>query len=215
MAFCVSCGQQAPEAANFCPACGHRSAAPEVLPSMAPPPIEIPTEALAPFGRRIGAWGINAVIVYGVLLLGPSQVIVTTTPEPTYLDPSPDAPALAVLLMAAAVLAAGAYYVFFEGTEAGQTPGMKVLGLRVVRDRDGRPLGFRKSVIRLLGVITNLCGIGLLVALKDKRRRTLRDQVSGTVVVRASAYPLRDWPRATIVDGGRVPGSGRRGGPSR
>ena len=77
----------------------------------------------------------------------------------------------------------GAYFVFFWST-AGQTPGMRALGLRVVAAEGGWPRVGR-SVVRYLVAVLTLAplGIGLVTVLFDERRRAVYDFAAGTVVV--------------------------------
>lgn len=68
----------------------------------------------------------------------------------------------------------------------GQTPGMRVLGIRLVRDSDGQLLGGGLGIVRgichLLDAIP--CLIGYLWPLWDSKRQTFADKIMGTVVVR-------------------------------
>src|SRR5262249_58314605 len=76
----------------------------------------------------------------------------------------------------------GAYLVFFWHV-TGQTPGMRLMSLRVV-DRQGGRLRFWRSLVRLIGLglaIVPLCA-GFLPVLFDRQRRALQDFIAGTVV---------------------------------
>ena len=77
----------------------------------------------------------------------------------------------------------GCYFVFFWST-AGQTPGMRLMGLRVLDPSGGHP-GVVRSSVRLVGLV--LCIIplfaGFLTVLVDDRRRGLHDFLARTVVV--------------------------------
>ncbi len=75
-----------------------------------------------------------------------------------------------------------AYFVLFWST-AGQTPGMRLLRLRVVRG-DGAPSVWR-SFVRLVGLALAIipCFAGFVPVLFDGRRRALQDYMAGTVVV--------------------------------
>jgi uncharacterized RDD family membrane protein YckC len=78
------------------------------------------------------------------------------------------------------------YYVFFETVWNGQTPGKRVVGLRVVRI-DGRPIGFSqaaiRNVVRVLDSLPVYYAIGVLVMFLNKSQRRLGDLAAGTVVV--------------------------------
>jgi uncharacterized RDD family membrane protein YckC len=75
------------------------------------------------------------------------------------------------------------YFVFFWST-AGQTPGMRLMALRVLDPAGAHP-GVVRSTVRLIGLV--LCIIplfaGFLPVLVDDRRRGLHDMLAGTVVV--------------------------------
>ncbi len=75
------------------------------------------------------------------------------------------------------------YHVSFW-TITGQTPGMALLGLRVLR-ADGGKVGLLVALKRFIGLVLTVLtlGIGFLMLLVTKRRRALDDLVAGTVVV--------------------------------
>jgi uncharacterized RDD family membrane protein YckC len=97
-------------------------------------------------------------------------------------DPRP-APVVGAVIAVAGLLAEVAYFTGFWST-AGQTPGMRLLGLRVV-DGDGSAPGFGRSLVRLFGLIVAILLLftGFLPVLVDDRRRALQDFLAGTVVV--------------------------------
>jgi uncharacterized RDD family membrane protein YckC len=77
------------------------------------------------------------------------------------------------------------YFVLFW-TLAGETPGMRLMALRV-RNAAGDPPGFGKALVRFAGLLLAaipLCA-GFLPILFDERRRGLQDMLAGTVVVYA------------------------------
>ena len=81
------------------------------------------------------------------------------------------------------LLLVGAYFAFFW-TLSGQTPGMRLMGLRVI-DGHGRPPGLLRSCVRFAALIVAIIPMfaGLLPILFDARRRGLQDFVAHTVVV--------------------------------
>jgi uncharacterized RDD family membrane protein YckC len=87
---------------------------------------------------------------------------------------------LAAIAWAAVV---GFYFILFWST-TGQTPGMRLMGLRVLDPGGGHP-GIPRSFVRLIGLA--LCIIplfaGFLPVLVDDRRRGCHDMLAGTVVV--------------------------------
>jgi uncharacterized RDD family membrane protein YckC len=93
----------------------------------------------------------------------------------------------ATLAGAGWVLFVGGYFVLFWAT-VGQTPGMRMLGLRVTRE-DGAPPQAGRSLLRFAAALLAIAplGAGFLPVLFDGRRRALQDFVARTVVVRADA----------------------------
>jgi uncharacterized RDD family membrane protein YckC len=77
-----------------------------------------------------------------------------------------------------------AFYCTLFWALAGRTPGMTVLGLRVVRF-DGGPVGWTAALIR--AVLLAFFPIGALWLLVDRRRQGLQDKVARTTVLRLSS----------------------------
>lgn len=79
------------------------------------------------------------------------------------------------------------YYIAFELAWSGQTPGKRLLGLRVVRE-GGRPITFLaaaiRNVVRLADFLPLMYGLGVVVMFADRRARRLGDFAAGTLVVR-------------------------------
>jgi uncharacterized RDD family membrane protein YckC len=74
------------------------------------------------------------------------------------------------------------YFVSFW-TATGQTPGMRIMRLRVIT-RAGRPPSLWRSLVRLVGLVLAILPLfaGFLPVLVDARRRALQDFLAGTVV---------------------------------
>ncbi len=87
------------------------------------------------------------------------------------------------------------YFIFFEKMWNGQTPGKRMLGIRVVRD-GGYPVELADAVIRnLIRIVEQLLGfycisaISMLLSSENKR---LGDYAAGTIVVRDRGFEVRD-----------------------
>jgi uncharacterized RDD family membrane protein YckC len=66
------------------------------------------------------------------------------------------------------------------------TPGMLLLGCRVVRGDNGKHLSLAQSLARCAGLWLGLAclGIGVLWSIWDRRHQGLHDKLVGSVVVR-------------------------------
>jgi uncharacterized RDD family membrane protein YckC len=72
-------------------------------------------------------------------------------------------------------------------SHGGQTPGMKMLRIKVVRDADGGPVTVGAAILRLIGfwVSQVVFYIGFIWIFIDKRKRGWQDLIGGTIVVTA------------------------------
>jgi len=100
--------------------------------------------------------------------------------------------ALTVALAAAYVVWLVGYFAFFWST-TGQTPGCRVMHIRVV-DASGRgTIGVGRGIVRFAGIVLATIPLlaGFVIMLWDPRRRCLQDRIARTVVVHAQ-------PRAVV-----------------
>ncbi|HET6405964.1 MAG TPA: RDD family protein [Candidatus Thermoplasmatota archaeon] len=170
-------------------------------------PLARPVERVL-FGRRLGAYAIDMVLVFiGIVLVHQAldfllewHMGVTVGPENAAAEGELDGtiwfpwgfhdPSLSLPLQGVFALASGAVLLgYFAWTEArdGRTPGKRALELQVMRT-DGAPVTFREAFLRnavklsppllLLDVV-----VMLLAFAKDKQR--VSDRIAGTIVVRA------------------------------
>jgi uncharacterized RDD family membrane protein YckC len=99
-----------------------------------------------------------------------------------------------VLAACAWAAVVGTYFVLFW-TTAGQTPGMRLMGVKLMT-ADGRAPSVPRSIVRLIGLGLAIVPLflGFVPALLDARRRALQDFLAGTVVLYAHAeLPAPDW----------------------
>jgi uncharacterized RDD family membrane protein YckC len=104
-------------------------------------------------------------------------------------DPSGvSTPALAV--GAGVWLVAGAMYLLLFWSLAGQTPGMRFLGVAIEAD-GSRVLGLGRAVRRLVGFVLSWIpfGLGFIGILLGDRRRGLQDVIAGTEVAYVEPHP--------------------------
>jgi uncharacterized RDD family membrane protein YckC len=77
----------------------------------------------------------------------------------------------------------GLYQLYFAGM-AGQTPGMRLVGIRLISVR-GTPPGPGRGMLRLLALAISVlpAGLGWLWALFDREHRALHDHLAGTYLI--------------------------------
>ncbi|MDQ3634792.1 MAG: RDD family protein [Acidobacteriota bacterium] len=100
---------------------------------------------------------------------------------------------IAIMIIVLFLLFAG-YFIFFEWLWNGQTPGKRLLKLRVIRE-DGRPITLWEAMARNLlrifdaipGFIVPIYSIGLIVIFLSGRDQRVGDIFAGTVVIRERA----------------------------
>lgn len=89
-------------------------------------------------------------------------------------------------LIFAGFLIYAAYFAFFEALWNGQTPGKRLIQLRVMKD-DGRPIGpfdsVARNLVRLVDQLPGIYAVGIIAVLFSRQSKRLGDQVAGTVVV--------------------------------
>jgi uncharacterized RDD family membrane protein YckC len=91
------------------------------------------------------------------------------------------------------------YFVLFW-TLAGETPGMRLMALRV-SNRAGDPPRLGQALLRLVGMILAAIPFfaGYLLILIDEHRRGLHDMLAGTVVVYAPKSRVPTSPPAAAI----------------
>jgi uncharacterized RDD family membrane protein YckC len=131
-------------------------------------------------GERLIAYIVDSLIISGLVIL----VLIVGAVVFAAL------PALAVAIWIVGCVAVVIVYFPYFWLKNGQTPGLKLFHMRVVRDSDGGPIGFGAAILRLIGlyVIDGLVFyIGFVWIFIDKRKRCWHDLLAGTVVVKKLA----------------------------
>jgi uncharacterized RDD family membrane protein YckC len=178
-----------------------RRALARVHPGTAPPIDE--ADIYAGLVTRSLAFAMDALIINAVALL--TGVVVGLCLSILHLPKEVDI-VLAAIGGAVWVLWTIAYFAFFWSS-TGQTPGNRVMCIRVVDGRGGDALKPRRALLRfgalVVAAIPLLAGIWMM--LWDRRRRCLQDRVARTLVVyEPDEDPLE--PTARLLS---VPDSGR------
>ncbi len=130
------------------------------------------TGAKAGFWIRVGAYLIDVVIVLVVGSILNSILGV---------DPIAGANGLGQLISIVY------FVVFWSSTGGGQTLGMRILNLKVIKT-DGSELTLVQAVIRYVGLIISAIpfGIGLIWVAFDADKQGWHDKIAGTYVVKAT-----------------------------
>ncbi len=164
-------------------------------------PERVPLEfALASIGNRFLAVAIDHFIQYFTIILvawfflsiaGYTSSDVTDAPDKLLNDLPKWTLALTIIIL---FLIFAGYFIMFEWLWNGQTPGKRLMKLRVIRE-DGRPVTLWESIARNLlricdavpGFILPVYSIGLIVIFLSNRDQRVGDIFAGTVVVRERA----------------------------
>src|SRR4029079_1832658 len=153
--------------------------------------------ALASIGNRFLAVAIDHFIQYLSIILiawfflwiSNTSLGSTGTTADQWLE---EMPKWTVAIMIIAIfLVFASYFIVFEWLWNGQTPGKRIMKLRVIRD-DGRPITLWEAVARNLlrvfdaapGFFLPVYSVGLIVVFISGRDQRVGDLFAGTVVVR-------------------------------
>ncbi len=144
---------------------------------------------LAGIGNRVLAALIDTSITFGILLVigllywGASTVVGLLDMAEN--DRSLIINVLGMVAIFLVFIVNFGYYIFFEGTWQGQTPGKKIVSIRVI-ETNGQPVGWSGVVLRNLirTLDTGLAFVGLLPMIIDKNEKRFGDYAGGTIVVR-------------------------------
>jgi uncharacterized RDD family membrane protein YckC len=147
-----------------------------------PPPGALPP---TPPSGQLATWGLRAA---GYLVdLIPIVVIVVVG---TILASA----AHTFFILALAYLATFAYWIIqlVRQGNTGQTVGKKVVGLKLVGETSGAPVGVGTSIGRAFAhfVDSLICYIGWLFPLWDPKRQTIADKIVGSVVIVVPKEPF-------------------------
>ncbi|MER3430940.1 MAG: hypothetical protein C4324_07860 [Blastocatellia bacterium] len=146
--------------------------------------------SLASIGNRFIAVAIDHAIQFGSLiaviiifgLISPEAAVPDMSDLPNWL--------IATMIFLLFIIFVG-YFIFFEWFWSGQTPGKRLMKLRVIRE-DGRPVTLWEAAARNLlrgfdampGFIVPIYSVGLISAFASRRDQRIGDLFAGTVVVR-------------------------------
>jgi len=158
-----------------------------------PPPEEpgpAPGVEFAPHGPRLLAYILDVLLLGALVTVLAIVAGVVAFAGAAPIDPanplvSPAVIAFIVAMVLIVLAVTLAYFPWFWARR-GQTPGMRIFDLYVVRDSDGGPIDGGTALLRLLGYYASsaVFSLGFIWILIDKRRRGWHDLIAGTLVVR-------------------------------
>jgi len=156
------------------------SSAPAYWPSAPGPEGPAPGVFFAGYGARILGYIVDVIIVSVVVGLLSFVGILFSGGNNSGL--------IFTIMIGFSILVSVLYFPFFWQRD-GQTPGMQMFGIRVVRDQDGGPVDWLHAILRFIGYGINSIVFGLplgwLWVFVDKRRRGWMDLIGGTIVIKA------------------------------
>ena len=89
-----------------------------------------------------------------------------------------------------ALLAYGILQLVKEGN-TGQTIGKKIVGVRVLKEETGQPVGPGMAIVRQIAhFVDGICCVGYLFPLFDAKKQTFADKIMGTVVISVPKQPF-------------------------
>ena len=140
---------------------------------------------LASWGRRLAAILIDDLIILIPGAIGLGLFLAADSSNLTAL-----AVVGIVLVFASITVGQAVYFTILNGNERGQTYGKRLLGIRVIDEAAGGPIGYGRSFGRwaVPAVVNFFCGFFSIIdglwPLWDDRNQALHDKVAKSVVIR-------------------------------
>jgi uncharacterized RDD family membrane protein YckC len=95
------------------------------------------------------------------------------------------------------------YYMLFEILWSGQTPGKRLVGLRVLRE-NGYPIrpveAVIRNLVRIVDALPIFYAIGVITMLLNSRAKRLGDFAAGTIVVREGSHATFAMPDQVLAN---------------
>jgi uncharacterized RDD family membrane protein YckC len=154
-------------------------------PSQYPPPPGPPPGQLADWGQRALAYLVDAAFAVGLIIVGLILSAILGSASS----------ALGLLVGLIVYLASIVYWIIqlIKQGNTGQTIGKKIIGLKLLKEETGQPIGAGNSIVRAIAhfVDSLICYIGWLFPLWDPKRQTIADKIMGTLVITVPKQPFK------------------------
>lgn len=137
------------------------------------------TTTYATWIQRVGASLIDS------LITAPFSILAVTLGQET--DPVTKVPSFNAMYFVFLFLgiAVYGYNRWFLGGKTGQSWGKKLVGLKLVKEATGQPIGIGMAFVRdLLHIVDSICFIGYLFPLWDAKKQTISDKIVSTIVLK-------------------------------
>jgi uncharacterized RDD family membrane protein YckC len=159
--------------------------------------VALPKESYASWGQRVGAYLLDYLLtlpfaIVGLILIvvgaaSTASSITYNSATGTYDSNGAGLSLLAVLgylIWVIGAIGVTAWNRWYQGGKTGQSWGKRVMGIKLVREADGQPLGAGMAFVRDLAHVVDglICYIGYLFPLWDVKRQTLADKILHTAV---------------------------------
>lgn len=137
----------------------------------------------ASWGTRVGAYLIDTLVAVPFLVIAYLTDGLQADPDS---GTTSDSGVIYLLLVLIGFLVS-AYNRWVLAGRTGQSWGKKALGVSLIGERTGQPIGVGKALLRdIVHIVDGLpCYIGYLWPIWDARRQTLADKIMKTVVTRS------------------------------
>jgi uncharacterized RDD family membrane protein YckC len=134
-------------------------------------------------GPRAGFWRRFGAVIIDAILVGIIEVVLDL--------------ALKGAGSAISVVINAIYFTYFIGSDSGATPGKMVLGIRVVDQNTGGPIGYGRAFIRWIGHIVSavVLLLGYFWMLWDPEKQCWHDKFAGDIVVPPADYQVAQTRR--------------------
>jgi uncharacterized RDD family membrane protein YckC len=149
--------------------------------------------SLATIGSRFLALAIDTVIQFAVAIVLLAIALVAAWLFQVAFDAL--SPWILAVLILGSFLVHYGYFAIFELVWNGQTPGKRVIGLRVI-STTGRPISpyeaILRNVVRIADQMPGIYAVGIIVVFVTERSQRLGDLAAATVVVHERAMAASD-----------------------
>ncbi|HET9517836.1 MAG TPA: RDD family protein [Actinoplanes sp.] len=147
-----------------------------------------PAPVLASWGQRVGANLIDGLPTVAIILVAViiSVALGTSTDPATGVQTPSAASGLVLVLGYVLGFLVYGYNRWYLAGKTGQSWGKKVLGLKLIKEATGQPIGFGLAFARDIvhNIIDGICLIGYLFPLWDAKKQTIADKLLSTLVVK-------------------------------